>query len=144
MEKVDFRAPEREIESAAVQQIEISAGDMIYVPRGVWHRPVTKGEHSLHLTVGFHRRTHLHLNNWIWHELSQERGVREFLPLDPFNGESQPGLDDELRAALSAYAGRVSALLGAPDALKRYRIFCLQSANKRMTSRQHDAPGENY
>ena len=144
VEKVDFSAPEPEIDSGDVQRFQLSAGDMLYIPRGVWHRPVTGDEHSLHLTVGFHRRPHLHLNAWIWHELSQERGFREFLPLDPFMGGPNPELDDTLRAALTAYAERITALLTHPDSLKRYRIFCLQFANKRIGDRYQDIPGDNY
>jgi len=132
VERMDFGAPEPEIEHETIEEVLLEQGALLYLPRGTWHRPITVDEHSLHLTVGIHRRAHLHFNSWIFHELSQNPDLRAFLPLDPFGSPTSGKLDEELAGALGAYSDEVARLLTGPGALSRYRIFCLQSANKRM------------
>jgi len=144
VERVDFNTPEPAIPEDEIRQQLLTAGDVLYFPRGTWHRPVTGDELSLHLTVGVHRRPKLHLNTWLYHELSQRRHLREFFPLDPFAAPADQDREQELKKLFHDFSKEVRAVLDAPDALKKYRLFCLQSANKRMSASHPDSSGEPY
>lgn len=41
-----------------VENIRMSAGDVLYLPRGHWHKASTTDKHSLHVTLGIHCRKH--------------------------------------------------------------------------------------
>jgi len=61
-------------------QGEISAGDVLYIPRGCWHEAVGRGEPTLHLTFGINNPTGVNLLTWLADELRGEPAFRADLP----------------------------------------------------------------
>ena len=74
--------------------VELEAGDALYLPRGYVHAALTTDEHSVHLTVGVLSTT--------WHDVlteavalaGREEQFRDALPISPASGlaQSLPGL----------------------------------------------------
>jgi hypothetical protein len=58
----------------------LGRGDLIYLPRGWWHRVVTPEGGALSLTVRVFRRTGLELLEWLAEELREVEVFREDLP----------------------------------------------------------------
>ncbi len=58
----------------------LGPGDLIYLPRGWWHRVVTPKGGALSLTVRVFRRTGLELLEWLAEELREVEVFREDLP----------------------------------------------------------------
>lgn len=59
---------------------ELSAGDVLCIPRGHWHQARCPGGHSLHLTFGFTRRTGVDWLRWVADHSRAHQGFREDLP----------------------------------------------------------------
>ena len=58
----------------------LTAGDLLYIPRGWWHVALPLDEPTLHLTVGLHQQNGVDLLNWFGERLRSERAVRQDLP----------------------------------------------------------------
>jgi hypothetical protein len=90
---------------APLLDVELEAGDALYLPRGYVHAALTTDEHSVHLTVGVLSTT--------WHDVltdvvtlaGREEQFRDALPLQPAAGLAE-ALPDLLRRA----AGWLEAL----------------------------------
>ena len=91
--------------AAPLLDVELEAGDALYLPRGYVHAALTTDEHSVHLTVGVLSTT--------WHDVltdvvtlaGREEQFRDALPLQPAAGLAE-ALPDLLRRA----AGWLEAL----------------------------------
>lgn len=59
----------------------LTAGDLLYIPRGFWHVAFPLNEPTLHLTVGVHNRTGLDLARWAVERLRASETFRRDLPL---------------------------------------------------------------
>lgn len=60
----------------------IEKGDILYIPRGVWHHAIAFNEPSLHLTFGLISRTGAHFITWMANKLhSHEIFRKEISPL---------------------------------------------------------------
>ncbi|MEV7676610.1 cupin domain-containing protein [Streptomyces sp. NPDC088752] len=92
--------------------IVLTAGDVLYLPRGWWHLVTPVNEPSLHLTLGFTRRTGAHFMEWLAADLRKEVEFRRDLPRGADAGDRQEHLT-RLRAALTRY-------LDDPGILDRY------------------------
>jgi ribosomal protein L16 Arg81 hydroxylase len=58
----------------------LSAGDVLYIPRGWWHVAVPCDEPTLHLTVGLHGRTATDLLQWLGGQLKRHEIMRRDIP----------------------------------------------------------------
>jgi ribosomal protein L16 Arg81 hydroxylase len=59
----------------------LNAGDVLYLPRGYWHRAqATSDQPTLHLTCGVQPNTGLHILRWLQDELMQCDVFRQDLP----------------------------------------------------------------
>ena len=58
----------------------VNSGDLLYIPRGVWHDARATNGPSLHLTLGISRSTGIDLLRWLSDELRSEEVFREDLP----------------------------------------------------------------
>ncbi|MFE4581328.1 JmjC domain-containing protein [Streptomyces chartreusis] len=58
----------------------ISDGDVLYLPRGWWHRVQPVNEITVHLGVAVFRRTGIDLMRWLVHRLNEEDICRQDLP----------------------------------------------------------------
>jgi hypothetical protein len=105
-------APSPEAPSNVLDSLTLTAGDLLYLPRGHWHAAIGLGEPSLHLTVGLNRKLGADFLHWLADEsLSQALG-RTDLPLE----QDDTALGAQLAALLATLTDR------APEELaRRYR-----------------------
>ncbi len=93
--------------------VELEAGDCLYLPRGYVHAALTTDEHSVHLTVGVLSTTWYDVLSDALALAAQEPGFRDALPVQP-----QADLDD-----VAGLLQRASAwLAGLPPEQLRDRL----------------------
>lgn len=63
-----------------IWQGQLSDGDILYLPRGYWHRAEAKQEASLHLTFGIQPCTGIHFLGWIRKKLLSSEAFRADIP----------------------------------------------------------------
>lgn len=100
-----------------VLEVTLGPGDLLYVPRGFVHAPLTRDERSLHLSFGVATIT--------WTEilrpmLEARAELRQSVPARLL----EPGAEEALRGAL---ASLLAALDDAPEAAQRLRLLALAS-----------------
>lgn len=78
----------------------LSAGELLYVPRGHWHDVLGVNERSLHLTLGITHPTASDILTWLADELKSFELVRRDLPL--FSEDAQARFSRELSDLLSS------------------------------------------
>jgi hypothetical protein len=83
----------------AVLDVELRAGDTLYLPRGWLHEALTSAEDSLHLTVGVGVITWLDVLREALSECEDDLELRRSVPPD---GEGGPELAERLAARLGA------------------------------------------
>lgn len=71
----------RPLESQRLSELLISPGDLLYVPKGFWHRAMAEQEPSLHLTIGLYMPTGLDLMHWLMEQLRKKPEFRKAFPL---------------------------------------------------------------
>jgi hypothetical protein len=105
----------------------LEPGDALYLPRGYLHSAVAQGELSIHLTVGVHPLTRLHLARHLLAAAAGDAALRTSLPMGDDLGDPavlEPHLRDTL-AALHRHLDRVPpadvADLVAADLVRRTR-----------------------
>jgi hypothetical protein len=81
------------------ETITMQAGDLLYLPRGHWHRAVGQGEASRHLTFAVASPTGVHLLGWLFESLADDPLLREDLPRVQ-GAESRRGWLDRFRKLL--------------------------------------------
>lgn len=84
----------------AVFERVLSAGDVLYLPRGWWHLVTPVNEASLHLTVGINTVMTIELLQWLAHSLRGEQALRQ--RLDAWTGQTAKALQDLLSELLTA------------------------------------------
>jgi hypothetical protein len=72
--------PDEVAPAEPVWEAVLSAGDVLYLPRGCWHGAVALGEPTLHLSCGATARTGLDLLGWCVDELRARPAFRRDLP----------------------------------------------------------------
>lgn len=84
------------------KNITVSAGDLLYIPRGVPHEAVTNDESSLHLTIGVYPVQWMDFASKSIHHLAYSNlEFRQALPLGFLNTENQsPEFRQELKDKL--------------------------------------------
>lgn len=60
----------------------LTAGSVLYMPRGWWHVAVPLNEPTLHLTFGISRLSGEHLMRWLTSEIVQHPKIRRYIPDD--------------------------------------------------------------
>lgn len=78
----------------------ISPGDLLNIPRGVWHAACPIGEPSLHLTFSVAKRNGLDLVAWISERLKRIEVFRQDLPRFATSGEQHRHIE-QLKVALN-------------------------------------------
>ncbi|MDP9049853.1 MAG: cupin domain-containing protein [Acidobacteriota bacterium] len=87
---VRFMRERNERPGVAHTIINLEQGSLLYVPRGEWHSVHPSGEPAIHLAIGIHNSTGIHLGNWIAKQLAETGAGRSDLPL---YGSSQESID---------------------------------------------------
>lgn len=75
-----------------MNRITTERGDLLYIPRGVWHSASTKNVDSLHLTLGTYRLTRIDLLQWLTASLQKDEEMR----LDAVRNKDSQGLEQSL------------------------------------------------
>ncbi|MCW2665760.1 MAG: Cupin 4 family protein, partial [Frankiales bacterium] len=90
--------------AAPLLDIELEAGDCLYLPRGYVHAALTTDEHSVHLTVGVLSTTWYDVLSDAITLAAQELEFRDALPVQPAEGlaDTLPGLLARAGAWLAA------------------------------------------
>ncbi|MFJ9713392.1 JmjC domain-containing protein [Streptomyces sp. NPDC101234] len=102
----------------------VNAGDVLYVPRGQWHRVHATKTPSLHLTIGVTRRTGYDFLSWLAEDLLDSPVLRQDIPRHADKEERSryfAGVRDEVLRRLTA------------DSLERF----LYVSDATATSRAH-------
>ncbi len=66
---------------APTQQIELHAGDLLYVPRGTFHDAETSDDPSIHMTIGFFPPTWLDVTRAAISAASSQKTLRHAVPV---------------------------------------------------------------
>lgn len=90
-----FPAPTEQMRTLLLRE-----GEMLYIPRGAWHRAEASYGPSLHLSVGVHCRTRLDFLSWFVASLGTRADLRENLQR-PYGHLDRDRLVELLRAALA-------------------------------------------
>lgn len=108
----------------------ISAGDLLYVPKGHWHYALAESEPSLHLTLAMFFRTGIDFLEWLVDELREDPRVRDALPLDVqdvWDGDSLPQWESRVEELRSIVDDR----LGCGGIAARYYDFLVANQKNR-------------
>lgn len=101
----------------------VSAGDVIYVPRGHWHSAVGMNEPTLHITVGINNPTGIDMLSWLVDELRDEVEYRKDIPR--FDGKE----------SIEAYIKQLKGILDrewSEDIYIKYNEFRQATTRQRM------------
>jgi len=104
----------------ALNLVEMSKGDLLYIPRGVWHEATTTSEPSLHLTVGVHCRTGVDLLLWAASQLAEVEEARRNLPKLWGKGRGSKYPAAETAALLERLLTHLPSAAGGPDVAARF------------------------
>lgn len=104
----------------AFNLVEMSKGDLMYIPRGVWHEASTTSEPSLHLTVGVHCRTGVDLLLWAANQLAEVEEARRNLPKHWGEGRGSKYPAAETAALLERLLACLPNAAGGPDVAARF------------------------
>jgi len=145
-----------------LMEIEMKPGDMLYLPKGVYHDALASTEACLHLSFGTTQPCGLDVINWLTKSLTSFPVMRQALP--EYNEEeahdalvkqvaeglaellTEPTLAQQFRQEqrLGAFEGLSNVNFPGPEPLKRFRVLGLgvklkrRGSDWRLTTRQED------
>jgi ribosomal protein L16 Arg81 hydroxylase len=91
-------------------EVTMRPGDLLYIPRGVYHDALASTDHSLHLTFGVQPLYGVAVLDLLREMAFSDRTMREYLP---------PADDAEaLRSQLSAIAARLGEMVATPGMIE--------------------------
>ena len=120
---------------AAMSLVDLSKGDLLYVPRGVWHEASTTSEPSLHLTVGVHCRTGVDLLQWAVEQLAEVEEARRNLPKHRGEGRGSRFPAAETAALLERLLSYLPNAAGGPDVAARFNAQTKPRSRRRERER---------
>jgi ribosomal protein L16 Arg81 hydroxylase len=92
-----------------LQELDLQAGDLIYLPRGYIHEALTSADESLHITVGVVAYTWLDVLTEALADCQQDVRFRESLPVGFATRDNlATTLADQLRERLEVFAERAN------------------------------------
>ena len=120
---------------AAFNNLQLSKGDLMYIPRGLWHEASTTSEPSLHLTVGVHCRTGVDLLLWAASQLSEIEEARRNLPKHWGKGPGFQMQAAETAALLERLLAQLPNAAGGPEVAARFDAQTRPKRERRKTGR---------
>ena len=97
----------------------LNKGDLLYIPRGIWHSAITVDEPSLHLTIGLPCRTRTHFLRWAIEEMYDLKSFRENLPVS-YGADQSPGyVDEDMNDVLEVLKKDISSFLSDKSLIKK-------------------------
>jgi len=135
-----------------LMEIEMKPGDMLYLPKGVYHDALASTQACLHLSFGTTQHCGLDVINWLTSSLGSFPLMRQALPA--YNEEeahdalvkqvtegvaellSEPTLASQFRQEqrLAAFEGLANVNFPGPEPLRRFRVLGLGVRLKRRGS----------
>lgn len=112
--------PEREL----LMRCTLTKGDVLYVPKGMWHYACATEEPSVHLTIALFQRTGIDFLTWLVNELREDERFRRGFPfvtrpeLPLAAGTSHP-----FSAHIESLAKALTAALEDSTLAERYMQF---------------------
>ncbi|MBF2054122.1 MAG: cupin-like domain-containing protein [Candidatus Sericytochromatia bacterium] len=119
-------------DSQKLLQALMQPGDLLYVPKGFWHKALAQHSPSLHLTVGLRKHTGLDLTEWLLQHLRESEVLRQTLPLT--HKEDLPhasGQTSPYQAAFDRIREALTGLLQNPELLARFHQDTYLSLERR-------------
>lgn len=112
--------------------IEVTKGDVLYIPRGFWHAAVAEKEDSLHLTMGIICRTHTDFFTWLLNnELRHHAIFRKNLPLVYKEGEAKKFGKEEMESFLPELRAQLNTILDDTVGLaEKYNTYLEENRRK--------------
>ena len=92
----------------------LSAGDLLYLPRGVWHSAEATKDISVHLTIGASTPTGISMMKWAADEMRKLETFRKDIPWY-CNGSQLENYEEEIRQQLAEFF--------SPGILTRYKEY---------------------
>lgn len=102
------------------QSITLNAGDLLYIPRGVWHNVFSNDSSSLHLTVGVRPKTVIDLLYSMENELLNQTFFRQNISLEELQSDSFK----------KQFADKISELLNDNEKLRKLCVFTKPKQDK--------------
>jgi ribosomal protein L16 Arg81 hydroxylase len=107
-----------DLELGDSQTLTMQPGDVLYLPRGTWHRAVAIEQTSLHLTVTIVPRNLVKFLAWIADEIATDPNWRADLPLQ-LAGDAD--CDKEFFESVQQLASKIEQELSRPDLTEAFR-----------------------
>lgn len=104
-------------ESSRLPRLQLAPGDVLYVPKGYWHKPQACREPSLHLTLGLYAPNGLDLLRWLLSAAGEQSRFRRNLPLPDVGPHTAGGA--AWQAAVKELGTAFGELLATPDLAAR-------------------------
>lgn len=111
-------------ESELVMRCTLTRGDVLYVPKGMWHYACATGQPSVHLTIALFQRTGIDFLTWLVNELRDDETFRRRFPfvtseeLPPESGAAHP-----FNGHIKSLARALTAALDDNTLAERYTQF---------------------
>ena len=121
MEEERHEAP-----TQAVMECELAPGDVLYIPRGFWHRALAQRGMSLHLTLGVNARTGIDFLTWLVDQMRGDVRFREEMPLS-FSDEPSDLREQRVRDRIVALGEILCSRLEDGETARSYRKYCVIS-----------------
>ena len=121
-------------------EVELEPGDLLYLPKGVYHDALSSTDNCLHLSYGTTQPTGLDLMRWVMEGLDEAPLFRQ--PLPPHDAVAdhdahlaalrenltellkQPDIGAQFREDQRRKAFSVLSSVAVPEPLSRYRVRC--------------------
>jgi hypothetical protein len=90
----------------------LTSGDVLYLPRGVWHVALPCNEPTLHVTLGIHNPTALDIIRWLGDSLRIDELIRMDIP--------RFAMSEVKNSYVSAVREKIIQAFSDPDLLERF------------------------
>lgn len=115
-------------ESELVMRCTLRKGDVLYVPKGMWHYACATEQPSVHLTIALFQRTGIDFLTWLVDELRDDVAFRRRFPLVTREDlSSEPNTPHPFSAQIESLAKALTAELQDPALAERYTQFVFAS-----------------
>ncbi|MFZ1741665.1 MAG: cupin domain-containing protein [Pontixanthobacter sp.] len=123
----------------ADESVILTAGDLLYVPRGMWHWPRSLDNHpSLHLTLTLVMPKPIDVIHWLTELMSEEEDFRSALPFS----QHQDGAA-VIGESLERVMAFLSQKLAAPEAKTMATAYMMRESARSVMQKTSSAVGED-
>jgi ribosomal protein L16 Arg81 hydroxylase len=110
--------------SELVMRCTLTRGDVLYVPKGMWHYACATEQPSVHLTIALFQRTGIDFLAWLVNELREDATFRRRFPFVTRDElPIEPGAAHPFSAHITSLATALGAALEDVSVAERYTRF---------------------